>query len=45
MVLLFLTTYISVDLANHGVFRAKVGKGGIKLLRLESIASLLKVPL
>ena len=23
------TTYISVDLAHHNIFRAKVGKGGI----------------
>ena len=30
MVLLFYTTYISVDLANHETFRAKVGKGGKK---------------
>ena len=29
MVLLFYTTYISVDLAHHEIFRAKVGKGGI----------------
>ena len=29
MVLLFYTTYISVDLAHHKIFRAKVGKGGI----------------
>ena len=27
--LLFYTTYISVDLAQHGLFRAKVGKSGI----------------
>ena len=31
MVLLFYTTYISVDLAHHEIFRAKVGKGGIKV--------------
>ena len=30
MVYLFYTTYISVDLAQHEIFRAKVGKGGIK---------------
>ena len=30
MVLLFYLTYISVDLAHHDKFRAKVGKGGIK---------------
>ena len=29
MVLLFYTTYISVDLAHHEIFRAKAGKGGI----------------
>ena len=29
MVKLFYTTYISVDLAQYGLFRAKVGKGGI----------------
>ena len=28
-ILLFYTTYISVDLAHHEIFRAKVGKGGI----------------
>ena len=28
---LFYTTYISVDLARHEIFRAKVGKGGIKV--------------
>ena len=26
----FYTTYISVDLAHHKIFRAKVDKGGIK---------------
>ena len=31
MVYLFNTTYISVDLARHEVFHAKVGKGGINL--------------
>ena len=30
MVYLFYTTYISVDLAHHEIFRVKVGKGGIK---------------
>ena len=29
MVDLFYTTYISVDLAHHEIFRAEVGKGGI----------------
>ena len=28
---IFYTTFISVDLAHHGLFRATVGKGGIKL--------------
>ena len=28
MIYLFYTTYISVDLANHEIFRPKVGKGG-----------------
>ena len=32
MVLLFYTIYISVDLAHHEIYRAKVGKGGIKRL-------------
>ena len=29
MVSLFYTTYSSVDLAHHDIFRAKIGKGGI----------------
>ena len=29
MVKQFYTTYISVDIAHHEIFRAKVGKGGI----------------
>ena len=29
MVYLFYTTYISVDLAQHEIYRAKVDKGGI----------------
>ena len=29
MVLLFYTTYISVDLAHHEICRGKVGMGGI----------------
>ena len=32
MVSLFYATYISVDLAHHEIFHAKVGKGGIKAL-------------
>ena len=30
--LVFYTTYISVDLAYHEIFRSKIGKGGIKTL-------------
>ena len=30
MIQLFYTTYISGDPAHHEIFRAKVGKGGIK---------------
>ena len=37
MVLLFFTTYISVDLSHHEIFRAKVGQGGIKLYTFSSI--------
>ena len=33
MVLLFYTTYISVDIAHHEIFRAKAGKGGITAAR------------
>ena len=29
MVYLFYTAYISIDLAHHEIFRAKVDKGGI----------------
>ena len=38
MVLIFYTTYISVDIAHYEFFHAHVGKGGIKffnLLRLK----------
>ena len=38
MVLLFYNTYISVDIVHHEIFRAKVGKGGIK--RLDVFQSL-----
>ena len=31
MVLLFYATYISVDLAQHGLFRAILGKVGISI--------------
>ena len=30
---LFYATYISVDIAHHKIFLAKVGKGGIKNLK------------
>ena len=36
MVLLFYTTYISVDLAHHEIFHAQVGKGGINDLLLQT---------
>ena len=39
MVELFYTTYISVDLAHHEIFRAEVGKGGINLQRLSTLLS------
>ena len=32
MVLIFYTTYISVDLVHHEIFLAKVGKGGTMVL-------------
>ena len=31
-ILLFYTTYISVDLAHHEIFRDNVGKGGINIM-------------
>ena len=40
MVLLFYTTYISVDLARHEIFHAKVGKGGINICTQLSIIEL-----
>ena len=33
------TTYISVDLAHHAIFRAKVGKGGFKNCITRMVAS------
>ena len=33
MVFIFYSTYISVDLAHHEIFRAKVGKGGVACIR------------
>ena len=46
MVLLFYTTYISVDLAQHEIFRAKVGKSGInnKLIGFVLVVSSKKFP-
>ena len=35
-----LYTFISVDLAHHEIFRAKVGKGGIKLFTLKARSQL-----
>ena len=37
MVQLFYTSYISVDLAQQEIFRAKIGKGGIKPVALRYI--------
>ena len=37
MVKLFYATCISVDLAHHEIFRAKVGKGGINNVNLWSM--------
>ena len=37
MVLIFYTTYISVDLAHREIFRAKVGKGGINGVMNECV--------
>ena len=42
MVSLFYATYISVDLAHHEIFRAKVGKGGIKTNTCSSVWCRLK---
>ena len=36
MVYLFHTTCISIDLAHHEIFRAKVGQGGINVARLRT---------
>ena len=40
MVKLFYTTCISVDLAHHEIFCAKVGKGGIMTLNQHEIRKL-----
>ena len=34
--IIFYTTYISVDLAHHGIYRAKLDEGGIKITTLTS---------
>ena len=39
MVLLFYTANISVDLAHHKIFHAKVGKGGTKYLDAKNLSS------
>ena len=39
MVKLFYTTYISVDLAHHEIFHAKVGKGGIRKVKISKKVS------
>ena len=39
IVLLFHTTYISVDLAHHKIFHGKVDKGGIKRVSQLNILS------
>ena len=41
MVLLFYTTYISVDLAHHEIFHAKAGKGSIMSV-LQSLHAVVK---
>ena len=38
MFLLFYTTYINVHLAHRETFRAKVGKGGTKVVELHAIS-------
>ena len=38
-----LYTYISVDLAHHEIFRAKVGKGGISVTRSHQIGANFKL--
>ena len=44
MVYLFYTTYISVYLAHHEIFCAKVGKGSIKALNWRVILASPKKP-
>ena len=39
MVKLFYTTNISVDLAHHEIFRAKIGRGGIMPNRVNHITA------
>ena len=40
MVYIFSTNYIGIDLVHHEIFRAKVGKGGIKLCRTRATYTL-----
>ena len=41
LVLLFYTTYISIDLAHHEIIRAKVGKGGINIASIFYLQGIL----
>ena len=43
MVYLFYTTIISVNLAHHEIFHAKVGKGGINIIRIALYAYLVDI--
>ena len=40
---LYYTTYISVDLAQYGLFGAKVGKGGINIVMIYNFYSVLHI--
>ena len=42
MVYIFYTTFISVDLAHHEIFRAKAGKGGRSVYKQHNFLSNLK---
>ena len=37
MVQLFYTAYTSIDLAHHEIFRAKVGKGSVKIFNTRNV--------
>ena len=43
MVYVFYTTYISVDLAHHEIFHAKVDKGGIINVLLYKLMAIYKM--